>query len=168
MPIPPAPARVKTNVLTLQEKTCSCGRWQEYKYPCSHAVVYFRRWEDMSFLDIIQQHVHDYYRNKSMQQRIWIQHFFQLYKIRSDMMEKQIHQHWGQGNLDDPEQNISGSIAISLILMNLQLSALSVERLDIIGGLAQMLWHDLSLSYCKCFLLFFILFLFLFSNMFDC
>ena len=30
MPIPPAPARVKTNVLTIQEKTCSCGRWQEY------------------------------------------------------------------------------------------------------------------------------------------
>ena len=28
MPIPPAPARVKTNVLTIQEKTCSCGRWQ--------------------------------------------------------------------------------------------------------------------------------------------
>ena len=28
MPIPPARARVKTNVLTIQEKTCSCGRWQ--------------------------------------------------------------------------------------------------------------------------------------------
>ena len=37
--------------------------------------------------------------------------FFQLYKIRSDMMEKQIHQHWGQGNLDDPKQNVSGSVA---------------------------------------------------------
>ena len=26
MPIPPAPARVKTNPLTIQEKTCSCTR----------------------------------------------------------------------------------------------------------------------------------------------
>ena len=60
--------------------------------------------------------------------------FFWLYKIRSDMMEKQICQHWGQVNLDNPEQNISGSKAISLILMNTQLSALSVERLDIIEG----------------------------------
>ena len=52
MPIPPAPARVKTNVLTTQEKLYSCGRWQEFKYPCRHAVGYFRKWEDMSFPDI--------------------------------------------------------------------------------------------------------------------
>ena len=68
MPIPPAPARVKTNVLIIQEKTCPCGRWQECKYPCSHAVAYFRKWEDLSFPHILQKHVHDYYRNKSMQQ----------------------------------------------------------------------------------------------------
>ena len=68
MPIPPAPARVKTNVLTTQEKLYSCGRWQEFKYPCRHAVGYFRKWEDMSIPDILQVHVHDYYRNKSMQQ----------------------------------------------------------------------------------------------------
>ena len=43
MPIPPVPARVKTNVLTIQEKTCSCGRWQELKYPCRHAMAYFRK-----------------------------------------------------------------------------------------------------------------------------
>ena len=35
--------------------------------------------------------------------------------------------------------------------MNPQLSALSVEREDIIKGHAQMLWHDPSLSYCRCF-----------------
>ena len=64
VPPPPGPVRVKTNVLNIQEKTCSCGRWQEYKYPCRHAIAYFRKWEDLSF----QQHVHDYYRNKSMQQ----------------------------------------------------------------------------------------------------
>ena len=68
MPTPPAPARVKTKFLTILEKTCFCGRWQEYKYPCRHAIVYFRKGEDMSFPDILQQHVHEYYRNKSMQQ----------------------------------------------------------------------------------------------------
>ena len=68
MPPLPGPARVKTNVLHIQEKTCSCGRWQEYKYPCRHAIAYIRKWEDMSFPDILKQHMHDYYRNKSMQQ----------------------------------------------------------------------------------------------------
>ena len=68
MPIPSAPLSVKTNVLTIPEKTCSCGRWQESKYPCRHAVAYLRIWEDMSCPAIFDQHVHDYYKNKSMQQ----------------------------------------------------------------------------------------------------
>ena len=68
MPILSAPLSVKTNVLTTPEKTCSCGRWQESKYPCNHAVAYLRKWEDMSFPAILDQHVHDYYKNKSMQQ----------------------------------------------------------------------------------------------------
>ena len=68
IPPPPGLARVKTNVLNIQEKTCLCQRWQEYKYPCRHGVAYFRKWEDMSFPDILQQHVQDYYRNTSMQQ----------------------------------------------------------------------------------------------------
>ena len=68
MPILSAALSVKTNVLTIQEKTCSCGRWQEFKYPCRHAMAYLRKWEDMSFPDILDQHVHDYYKNKSMQQ----------------------------------------------------------------------------------------------------
>ena len=60
MPPLPGPARVKTNVLHIQEKTCSCGRWQEYKYPWRHAIAYIRKWEDMSFPDILKQHMHDY------------------------------------------------------------------------------------------------------------
>ena len=63
------------------------------------------------------------------------------------MMHKPIHQHWGQDNLDDQKQNDSGNVAISLIQMNLQLSALSVEMWDIIIGHAPMLHHDRSLSY---------------------
>ena len=81
MPILSAPLSVKTNVLTIQEKTCSCGRWQEFKYPCRHAMAYFRKWEDMSFPDILDQHVHDYYKNKSMQQYMSTM-FSQLCRIR--------------------------------------------------------------------------------------
>ena len=68
MPIPPDPARVKTNALTIQKKTCSCGNWQDFKYPSRHAMAYFRKCKDMSFPDILQVHMHDYCRNKSMQQ----------------------------------------------------------------------------------------------------
>ena len=82
-------------------------------------------------------------------------------------MEKQIHQHWGHDNLDDQKQNESAIIAIFLILMNPQLSALSVEREDIIEGHAQILWHDPSLPYCRWVLLFFIVFL-LFRIVVDC
>ena len=62
------------------------------------------------------------------------------------MLEKQIHQHWGCSNLDDPKQNEYAIIAVFLILMNPQLSALSVEGEDMIKGHAQMLWHNPSLS----------------------
>ena len=113
------PARVKTTVLNIQEKTCSCGRWQEYKYPCRHSIAYFRKWEDVSFPDILQQHVHDYYRNKSMEQ-IYEHSIFPVVQdqIRYD---GQTHpQCWGQDNLDDQKQNDSRNIAVSLIQMNLQ------------------------------------------------
>ena len=151
----------------LSKKDMFLWKVEEYKYPCRHAMAYFRIWEDMSFPGILQQHVHDYYRTKEWN-RYMDTTFSQLYKIRSDMMETHIHQHWGHGNLDDPKQNNNTSIAISSIMMSPQLSALSVEREDVIEGHAQMLWHDLSLSYCKCFLLFFIVFLLLFRIMFDC
>ena len=68
MPLPSVQARVKSNVLAIEEKTCFCGKGQEYKYPCRHAMAYFRKLEDMPFPDILQVHVHDYYKNKSMQQ----------------------------------------------------------------------------------------------------
>ena len=53
IPILSAPPSVKTNVLTIPEKACFCGRWQEFKYPCRHAVACLRKWEDMSFPAIL-------------------------------------------------------------------------------------------------------------------
>ena len=32
-------SREKSNVIKILEKTCSCGKWQEYNYPCSHAMA---------------------------------------------------------------------------------------------------------------------------------
>ena len=26
-------------------KECSCGKWQEYQYPCRHALAWFRLWQ---------------------------------------------------------------------------------------------------------------------------
>ena len=80
-------------------------------------------------------------------QQIYKYNIFQLYKIRYDMMEKPIHQCWGQDNLDNQNQNISESIAISSTLTNPQLSVLSVERQDIIVGHTQMSCQDQSLTY---------------------
>ena len=54
-------------------------------------------------------------------------------------MVKPIHQHWEYSSQDDPKQNESTIVANFLILMNPQLSALSVEKEDIIEGHAQML-----------------------------
>ena len=31
--------------LDVVEKTCTCGRWQEFRYPCKHAVAYLKRGE---------------------------------------------------------------------------------------------------------------------------
>ena len=66
-------------------------------------------------------------------------------------MVKPIHQHLEYGNQDDPKLNESMIVAISSILMNPQLRALSVEREDIIKEHAPMLWYDPTPSYCTCF-----------------
>ena len=80
----PVQARVKSNVLAIEEKTCSCGRWQEYKYPRRHAIAYFMKWDDMPFPDIMQVHVHDYYKNKSMQQIYAYNMFPLIHQFRYD------------------------------------------------------------------------------------
>ena len=60
--------REKSNVIKILKKTCSCGIWQEYNYPCSHAMAYFCKWEELSFPQFLKDHVHPYYNYKRMQQ----------------------------------------------------------------------------------------------------
>ena len=131
MPIPSAPLSVKTNVLAIPEKTCSCSRWQEFKYPCRHAVAYLRKWEDMSFPAILDQDVHDYYKNKSMQQI----YEYNVFPVVQDQIRY-------NGETYSPavvarqwiirKQNISRSRVISSTQKSPQSSSLSVEREDII------------------------------------
>ena len=124
----------------------SCGRWQEYKCPCRHAVAYFRNGmicHSWIFSNNMSMNISG---TKSCNRYMNIA-FSQLYKIRSDMMDKPIHQHWGQDNLDNQKQNDSRNVVISLTQRNLQLSVLSVEKQDIIVGHAPMLHHDVSLSH---------------------
>ena len=45
---------------------CTCGRWQENRFPCRHAVAYFRHWEKMSFEDIVSTKTHYYYSFKAL------------------------------------------------------------------------------------------------------
>ena len=61
-------SRAKTNILTIADNCCSCGKWQEYKYACMHAMAYLWKWEQLEFPTIFQYHVHDYYQFERLQQ----------------------------------------------------------------------------------------------------
>ena len=37
-------SRAKTNVLTVADECCYCGKWQEYKYPCMHIFRNGNNW----------------------------------------------------------------------------------------------------------------------------
>ena len=101
-------------------------------------MAYFRKWEDMSFPGILWVHVHEYYRNKSMQQICGYNIFLVVQdQIRYD--GKTNPPTLGIWQTGQSKLNESTMVAIFLVLMNPQLSALSVEREDIIKGHAQML-----------------------------
>ena len=50
-------SRAKTNILTIADKCCSCGKWEEYKYPCMHAMAYLWKmgtiWHFQQFCNIM-------------------------------------------------------------------------------------------------------------------
>ena len=49
-------------------KECSCGKWQEYLYPCRHALAYFRLGEEKTFQWILENEVSDLWRYKTLKQ----------------------------------------------------------------------------------------------------
>ena len=129
-------SRAKTNVLTIADKCCSCGKWQEYKYPCMHAMAYLWKWEQLVFPTILQYHGHDYYQSKRLQHPM-ITVSSWLYKIKFSMMEKLIHQVYGRNNPDVQRRNCSGNGVNSLILEIHQLFVVFVGKVDTTGGHVQ-------------------------------
>ena len=81
----------------------------------------------VSFPDLLQERVHGYYRNKCMQQ-IYGNNIFPIVQDQIRYDGETIIQCWEYSSQDDPKLNKSAFVAIFLILMNPQLSALSVER----------------------------------------
>ena len=55
------------HTLYLNEKYCTCGRWQEFNLPCVHFVVYVRQMRCYSTFEEFLEgpHIHDMYRQGS-------------------------------------------------------------------------------------------------------
>ena len=47
-------------------RECSCGKWQEYLYPCRHAIAWFRKWRDLNLDWILDHEVDDLWRFKNL------------------------------------------------------------------------------------------------------
>ena len=58
LPTKMAGTREHSNVVSVKEATCTCGKSQAYKYPCQHAMAYFYKWEHIMFPDILKNHIH--------------------------------------------------------------------------------------------------------------
>ena len=95
----------------------------------------------MSFPDILDQHVHDYYKNKSMQQI----YEYNVFPVVQDQIryngETNPQQLW-QDNWAVRKQNVSRSGVVSSSQKSPQSRALFVERVDIIIEHVPMCHHD--------------------------
>jgi len=59
--------RKTRNVLHPSKKWCTCGKWQDMKFPCRHAMTYFIKWKGYQLNKILQEEVHYYFRYKALQ-----------------------------------------------------------------------------------------------------
>lgn len=49
------------------EEWCSCGKWQDFKYPCRHALAYINHTDPyLPFEIVVLKYTHDYYKAKSL------------------------------------------------------------------------------------------------------
>ena len=44
------------------EEWCSCGKWQDYKYPCRHALCYFKMMEENILQTVVDKYTHNFYK----------------------------------------------------------------------------------------------------------
>ena len=71
-----------SHIVDLKKKKCSCGKWQDHKYPCKHLFAVFRKWKPSMkvYKDIIDEECHFFYK-VGIHQRIWE---FNFYPVVSD------------------------------------------------------------------------------------
>ena len=50
-----------SHCLNVEEKNCTCGKWQDREYPCIDALAYFKNYERKNFRDIVDTEVSPYY-----------------------------------------------------------------------------------------------------------
>jgi hypothetical protein len=74
---------LKHNIVNAQMKTCTCGKFQEMMYPCRHAMAYYRKWEKVSLRQIVDNHVHGYYKFGTHQSM----YTFNMYPVISDNIQ---------------------------------------------------------------------------------
>jgi len=65
---PVFPVMLLHNVVTPATAECSCGRWQDFQYPCIHAVAFYQNWEEKSFNTMLEDNVSVMYKFKSMKE----------------------------------------------------------------------------------------------------
>ena len=53
--IPQGPSQV----VCPRDKECSCGNWQEYHYPCRHALAWFKCWQSRNLQWVLDNEVDD-------------------------------------------------------------------------------------------------------------
>ena len=59
-------SRTRTNVVVPDKETCSCGKWQDFRYPCRHGVAYYHKWLGKDLAWILENKVHYYYKHAAL------------------------------------------------------------------------------------------------------
>ena len=58
---------VTQNIVKPKQEWCSCGKWQDHKFPCRHAMSFFKTIEaNLPFQSIIDKYSHDFYKYESL------------------------------------------------------------------------------------------------------
>jgi len=55
------------HLVDIIRQSCTCGIWQEHRYPCTHGVAYYRLYAEKSFRHILEENVSELYKHRSLQ-----------------------------------------------------------------------------------------------------
>ena len=60
--------KVGRHLMHVHEGCCTCGKWQDHKYPCQHAIAYLQKLRSLTLAEILNKHLHPYYKMMSMKE----------------------------------------------------------------------------------------------------